>query len=228
MAFPKKDAEVDTILQIWSERLEARAAQFGLTPEMIRQVKTDSIVHHHNIVCASLLEQDRAEFYAYKENSANGDPKGTSAPFPTLSLPDLPATDAPPKPGIIPRNTELYNFLKNHPNRTDEALADLGITTAPAAPISPDSLKPTISGKALADDRVELTFNKQNQPAVRFQMRRGGNDWVTVGDPTSSPFKDATPSLDGKPEKREYRAIYISKNEPVGQYSDIITVYTSP
>ena len=195
---------------------------------MVKQVKTDSVVFHHNIVCASLLEQDKAEFYAYKENCANGDPKGTSAPFPTISLPALPATDLPPKPGIIPRNTELYNFMKGHPNRTDEALADLGITTTPSASISPDNLKPNISGKALADDRVELTFNKQNQPAVRFQMRRGGGDWADVGDPTSSPFIDKTPSLDGKPEKREYRAIYIYKNDTVGQYSDIITVYTSP
>lgn len=228
MAFPKKDADVDSILQIWVERLENYAERYGLTTDTTRQVETDHLVFHHNIVCASLLEQDKAEFYAYKNNCANGDPKGTSADFPVISLPIQPTLPVPAKPGIIPRNTELYNYLKNHPNRTDESLADLGITTTPSAPISPENLKPNISGKAIADDRVELTFGKQGQPAVRFQMRRGSGDWTTVGDPTSSPFIDTTPSLDGKPEKREYRAIFVNKNEPVGQYSDIIVIYTTP
>jgi len=36
------------------------------------------------------------------------------------------------------------------------------------------------------------------------------------------------PTAGGNPEKREYRAIYLIKNQPVGQYSDIITVYTTP
>ena len=228
MAFPKTEAEIDALLQIWSERIENHAERYGLTDEMIKQVKTDYLVFHHNIVCASLLEQDRAEFYAYKNNCTNGDVNGTSADFPVISLPAQPTLSVPAKPGIIPRNTELYNYFKGHPNRTEESLADLGITTAKRIPIPVDELKPNINGKAVADDRVELTFSKQGQSAVRFQMRRGGGEWIDVGDPTSSPFLDRTPSLDGKPEKREYRAIYLNKNEAVGQYSDIITVYTTP
>jgi len=228
MAFPKIEAEIDALLQIWFERLENHAERYGLITETVRQVKTDYLVFHHNIICASLLEQDNAEFYAYKNNCAKGDPKGTSADFPVFTLPPQPTLQVPAKPGIIPRNMELYNYLKNHPNRTDESLADLGITTTPSAPISPENKKAVISGKAVINDRVELAFNKQGMTAVRFQMRRGNGDWVTVGDPTSSPFIDTTPSIDGKPEKREYRAIYLVKNEPVGQYSDIITIYTTP
>lgn len=228
MPFPKKDAEVDSILQIWADRLKNHAVRYGLTDELTEQVETDSLVFHHNIVCAALLENDRAEFYAYKHKCANGDTNGAFSDFPAINLPAPPAPPVPAKPGIIPRNTEIYNFLKNHPNRTEESLADLGITTANRVPIPPENLKPNISGKPIADDRIELSFNKQNQSAIRFQMRRGSGEWNSVGDPTSSPFIDASASLDGKPEKREYRAIYINKNEPAGQYSDIITVYTTP
>jgi hypothetical protein len=35
-------------------------------------------------------------------------------------------------------------------------------------------------------------------------------------------------SPDGKPEKRRYRAVYLAKNKPVGQYSDIVTIVTTP
>lgn len=228
MAFPKREADIAAILYIWKERISNYEAQYNLTEDMIKQIESDEIVFSHLLLCVSLLTQDTAEFYAYKENSTNGDPKGTSATFPTVNVPALPTLPVPAKPGIVKRNTDIYNYLKNHPNRSNESLADLGITTTPPTPISPENLKPTISGRAITNDRIELTFDKQRQSAVRFQMRRGNESWVNVGDPTSSPYIDATPSVDGNPEKREYRSIYLIKNDTVGQYSDIITVYTTP
>ncbi|HEX8248617.1 MAG TPA: hypothetical protein VF599_10625 [Pyrinomonadaceae bacterium] len=39
---------------------------------------------------------------------------------------------------------------------------------------------------------------------------------------------DETSSPDGKPEKRRYRAVYLAKNQPVGQYSDIVAIVTTP
>jgi len=149
--------------------------------------------------------------------------------YPTVELLALPALIKPEiKTGIVPRNEELYNFLKRHPNRTDEALADLGIADTPSASISPGDLVPAINGKPMINDVVELKYNKQGQKACRFELRRGGGDWVKVGDPTESTFIDETPSIDGKPEKREYRGVYLKGNKPFGQYSQILTIYTTP
>jgi len=89
-------------------------------------------------------------------------------------------------------------------------------------------LKPALKPQALIDDVVEIAFNKQGQTAIRFQRETGDDKWTNVGDATSSPFVDETPSPDGKPEKRRYRAVYLAKNQPVGQYSDIVTVVTTP
>src|SRR5205085_9302172 len=133
-----------------------------------------------------------------------------------------------PKPGIEARNKEIYNYFKNHPNRTAESLDDMGITDAAKLEISPDELKPKGGAKALTDDRVELSFNKQGQKAIRWQLRRNGSDWGNPQDANQSPLIDETPSIDGKPEKREYRAIYLKGNKPFGQYSDILTVFTTP
>jgi hypothetical protein len=59
-------------------------------------------------------------------------------------------------------------------------------------------------------------------------MRRGNVDWTNVGDPTSSPFIESTDGIGNNPEKREYRGIYLLKNETIGQFSDIVSVVTTP
>jgi hypothetical protein len=228
MPFPITEPEVDTILQTWKLKAPAHKATYGLTSEQIDQISDDSIVYTHTRLVRQIFDDEEAEFSAWKKNMFAGDPKGTAAPFPTVTIPPMPDTANPPKPGIVARNKELYNFFKNHPNRTAESLADLGITSTPSQSISPDDLKPKGSLKALPDDKVEITFNKQGQKACRWQMRRGGGDWGSVGDPNTSPFIDETASTDGKPEKREYRGIYLKDNKPYGQYSDILTVVTTP
>ena len=174
------------------------------------------------------LEVDRDEFYEYKNNAYKGDVKANVADYPMVSLPALPAPLGDYKQGIEKRNAELYNFLKKHPNRTEESLTDLGIISTKKTPIPPEELKPKLSGSAQPDDKVELPFNKQGESKCRIQMRRDGGDWGTVGEPDHSPFVDETPSIGGNPERREYRGIYMRKNKPYGQYSDIVVIVTTP
>lgn len=230
MPFPRKEPEIDTILQTWALKAPNYKTQYNLTNEQLAQMSDDSIVYTHTRFVRQIFDDEDAEFSAWKKNMFLGDPKGTAAAFPTITIPPLPATANPPKPGIVARNTELYNYFKNHPNRTPESLADLGITDTPGQSVSPDDLKMVGAAKALIDDTVELSFKKQGQQnvAVRWQMRRGGGDWGNQQDATTSPLIDETASVGGNPEKREYRGIYLKGNKPFGQYSDIITVFTTP
>ena len=228
MPVPTNEADYDALLQIWALKTPAYQVQFGLTNDQITQIQDDSIVYSFLRLARQVFDNENAEFSAYKTDLMEGDPKGTASPFPTFSLPVMPATVNPPKPGIEKRTKELYNYFKNHPNRTDEALADLGILDAPKPPVSLADLKIPLGAQAQINDKVKLTFKQLGQSAVRCQMRTNGGNWTIVGEPTNSPFIDSTPSAGGNPEKREYRAIGLKNNEPVGQYSDIVTVYTTP
>jgi len=228
MAFPTKQAEINAILQLWKDRLPDHETRYGLNADQIRQQSDDSIIYNHLLTVRSQLNEDVSEVSTYILSATEGNKDLPLADYPTVTILPLPTLQLPPKQGIIPRNTELYNYLKGHPNRTAESLADLGITDPPNNALPPESKKPTLKGAPMIDDRVSITFNKQGMKAVRIQMRRNNGSFTNIGDPTTSPFIDETPSIDGKPEKREYRAIYLDKNEPVGQYSDIITVYSTP
>jgi hypothetical protein len=228
MPFPKTQVAVSALLQIWLTKIETWSTLYGLASDTVKQVKTDAVVYNHLMLAANQLKADEDEFFAFKKNMIEGDPKGTAAAYPTVALLPQPATDGEPKPGIEARNTELYNFLKKHPNRTPESLADLGIGDAAAHIVSPDDLRPSLKIKAMPDDKVELAFSKQGQKGCRIQVRRGGGDWTNAGDPNTSPYIDETASTGGNPEKREYRAIFLKDNRPFGQYSDIVTVVTTP
>jgi len=62
-------------------------------------------------------------------------------------------------------------------------------------------------------------------------MQRGddANRWTPVDRFLASPAEDRTPpAATGTPEVRRYRARYLKGNEPVGSYSDIVSVVTMP
>lgn len=228
MAFPTTEADVESLLQIWAMKAPNHAAQFGLTQAQLDQMSDDFIVYGHLRLVRQILDDEVAEFSAYKSLYMEGNPNTPETPYPTIEIPPMPPTVKPPKPGIEERNKNIYNYFKNHPNRTDEALADLGVHDAPKPPVPLADIKPTLSGQSQPDDVISLTFKKMGQPSVKMFMRRNGGDWESIAEPTNSPYTDETPSVDSKPEKREYRCICLKNNKPVGQYSDIITIFTTP
>jgi hypothetical protein len=228
MAFPKTEAKINDLLQLWHERMPDHQTRYTLTAAQLAQILDDALVYEHLMKARMMLDEDVKEFSAYKKNIMEGDPNVEAGDYPKIELPSMPTLTNPPKAGIEKRNQELYNFLKAHPNRTAESLADLGISESDGDAISPEDLKPALKPKARIDDKIEIAFNKQGQSAIRIQRETAADKWTNVGEPTSSPFVDETPSPDGKPEKRRYRAVYLAKNQPVGQYSDIVTIVTTP
>jgi hypothetical protein len=229
MPFPRKENEVNALLQLWHERMPDHQTRYTLTAAQLAQILDDALVYQHLIKARNMLDEDVNEFYTYKKNIMNGDPNETAGDYPTIELLTLPTLTNPPKSGIAARNQEIYNYLKSHPNRNAESLADLGIgETSGGDAISPADLKPSLKPQARIDDKIEIAFNKQGQSSIRIQRETGADKWTNVGEATTSPFVDETPSPDGKPEKRRYRAVYLTKNQPVGQYSDIVTVVTMP
>jgi hypothetical protein len=228
MAFPRPEAEVNALLQLWHERMPDHQTRYTLTAAQLAQILDDALVYQHMLNASNLLDEDVKEFYTYKKNIMEGDPNVEAGDYPKIELPSLPVLTNPPKAGIEKRSQELYNYLKAHPNRTAESLADLGISAGEGDSVSPEDLKPTLKPKAQIDDVIEIAFNKQAQSSIRIQRETAADKWTTVGEATSSPFVDETPSPDGKPEKRRYRAVYLAKNKPVGQYSDIVTIVTTP
>jgi len=65
---------------------------------------------------------------------------------------------------------------------------------------------------------------------VLIESRRTGETgWTSLGIDSYSPYIDTRPLLEeGKPEVREYRLRYVLRDEPVSDWSDIISATARP
>lgn len=222
---PRNDAGLNTLLQLMKLNLPTHAATLGVTAGEVSQTDKDADTFGYLIPFMSAVNAFKEEVSSFKKLIARGDLNAPTPALPVLLLPDIGAATF--SVGIVKRLRLLIRKIKASSNYNESIGRDLGIIRDSEG-ISSSELKPTLKIAALINDKVQIGFNKQRQSAVRIQMRRGDENWETLGDPTSSPFIDQTASVGGDPEKREYRAVYLSKNEPVGQYSDIVTIVTTP
>lgn len=89
--------------------------------------------------------------------------------------------------------------------------------------------KPTLKGKAVPGG-VQIDFNKSKSDGVKLWSKRDGDaDWVFLALDTQSPYVDNRPVLvAGKPETRRYRALYVSADTDIGQFSDELVVTANP
>src|SRR6266446_1913219 len=73
---------------------------------------------------------------------------------------------------------------------------------------------------------VELDFDKSISDGVNIYAKRNGDaDFVFLARDTASPYIDNRPLLAvGKPELREYKAVYVQSDAEIGLFSDEVVV----
>ena len=90
--------------------------------------------------------------------------------------------------------------------------------------------QPTLQGLAKRGGVVEVSFNLLTSEGVNiYSQRDGDSDFKLLSRDTHSPCVDNRPMLvAGKPELRQYKAIFIMDDQAVSQFSDDITVNCVP
>lgn len=157
----------------------------------------------------------------FKDAMLKGEDGSDTIPaLPNLSVEQLPAVD------ILKRTRELVNRIKAHSNYTVSIGQALGIIGPEE---SEPEAKPTGKAKALPNYEVEITFVKRGFDGVDIESQRGDETaWTYLAFDGSSPYIDRRPpSTAGQPEVRRYRMRYRKNDEPVGEYSDVLTVTAS-
>lgn len=228
MPIPRTDNELMVWLNNFSTAFATHAAALGFTAADVTSVAADAAMV--NFLVGDLLPTYKAAFQArtsYKSlviNGPVGSPGGGPPPAPVTA-----AAPATVPPGILPRTRLLIQRIQVAPGYTEAIGLALGIAGSPApAPVPINSAKPTPRATARPDGAVEVVFNKGDFDGVLVEGRRAGETaWTNLGTDNFSPFVDTRPPLEaGKPEVREYRLRYILTDEPVGEWSDIVSVVT--
>ena len=164
------------------------------------------------------------QFAAFKKLMADGGAGNGAVP----GFPVLPAPPAAVMPGIVKRLRALVKRIKSAEGYTVAIGRDLRII-APVAATPTVAPKPKFKAVAQPNSMVRLAWTKGKFSGVVVESRRHGGNWEEIGRDNFSPYDDTRPPLTaGQPEVREYRLRYLQKDQPVGDYSDTITVTTTP
>ncbi len=72
---------------------------------------------------------------------------------------------------------------------------------------------------------VEVGFNKSiSEGVVIFSRRAGETEFTKLSSDSHSPYVDNRPNLGPGPETREYRAVYLLNDQPIGNPSAIVSI----
>lgn len=125
----------------------------------------------------------------------------------------------------IAETRALRNLIKSNKNYTEALGKEAGLEGAEDS-TDIEQLKPTISYTLKADGRVVISFKRNKMTGVKIYSRRADETtFEFLALDTFSPYTDSRPNLvEGQPEKREYYAVYVLKDEIVGLKSDIMEV----
>jgi hypothetical protein len=231
MPIPRADNELLLWYRNFAPRFAAHATALGFSQADVDSMQADGAMLSYLVgdllpAYAGAL-QARTAYKNLIKDGPVGSPGGSLPSAPTLA-----AAPAAVPPGVVPRLRQLVARIRVAPGYNDVIGLELGITEPETggtnAPAS--FAKPTPKATALDGSKVRIEFNKGGFDGVQIEARRAGEAaWKATGTDNYSPYTDERPPVEaGKPEVREYRLRYIVRDEPVGEWSDIITATTRP
>ena len=227
---PNGDEDLVAWFDNFQAKLPEHAPALGLTTGEVTASGSDSESLRFALEMVRVFRAEMRERTAFKNLLRDG-PGGSAAP----AVPTVPAMVAPAviaAPGIVPRLRALVQRIKTHPGYSAVMGQDLGIIAPPDAARTGDrnSAKPTAKGRPLPGGVVEIAWRKQGFTGVAVESQRGDESlWTGLGIDLFSPFRDNRAlAVPGVPEVRRYRFRYLVGDNPVGQFSDVVTVTASP
>ena len=127
------------------------------------------------------------------------------------------------------RLTSCDRCIKAHPAYT-VALGNLLGIEGPDDGIDLSSRQPDISGTDRTGGQVQIDFNKLTSDGVNLYSKRDGDaDFVFLARDTATPYIDTRSLLTaGKPEIREYKAMFVLNDEEIGIFSNELVVNCAP
>lgn len=149
------------------------------------------------------------------------------------------STAAIAKQAVADKNTSRANVEKHARALTKRIKANPAYTVAygdllgivgPEDTTNLATSKPTLAGTAQTGGVVQLAFDKSVSEGVNIYGWRGAEaDFTFLARDTVSPYVDNRPLLAvGKPELREYKAVYVVSDAEIGLFSDEVVVNCAP
>lgn len=220
--YPKSLAKQRTMYQNFNSKIGGYKAKYGLTDAQIAEV---------HIICETFIEIDdkinrnqatAKQMTEWRDNVLTGKPAGSQVPpapvFQAFALP------AGAFIGLEEKFRAFVRDFKNNPAYTEADGIDLMIVAPETEEIDLDTVQPEIDIMSLPNGVVMIDWRKGMFTALEVQYRAiGAMNWQLADKSTETTIRFDAP-LTNQPQKFEFRAIYLLKNERVGQWSIVHTL----
>ena len=224
--FPNTEPGINLLLQSLAANLGTYKSILPVLQADIDFIIAAAANFQYLINMAPQVSDAKESYTKFKDtyfNASVGDSAPSVPTFPIIAVPN-PATV-----GLITETKAIVKRIKAAPGYTDVIGEALGLVDG-GSETTVDEITAALKLKALSNSRVEVSFSKQGQDAMRVEFKRKGeSNWTLADVFTSSPGIHDAPSVPpDEPESREYRGVLIKKNTAVGNVSPAYTVVTTP
>lgn len=213
-------------LQNWNTKLPGVQTNFQLPTSAITETAADFLAYDYLLAMKEEYTTYVQNLNAQIKQLTDGEISALVIPF---VVPPTPLTmPAAIKSGIVVRLRATAKRIKAHSNYSIGAGEDLGIEGPDQA--APIGAPPSFKLVAQNGFNVRINWQKGQASGVIIQSRRGAEvAWTQIGIDLNSPFIDIRPPLVAEtPETREYRLIYMKNDQPIGVYSNPISILAVP
>lgn len=214
-------------MQNFAERFATVAVPLGFTAADVTAVEDDN--EAFQFVAEGTVEIDAyaKAFRGYRDNLLDGEIGGRPPMFPANP------TAVPPNAvgsGLYERLDELVKRIKVSPAYTPEVGELLGIVAPSTVRPAPEDMQPVLKVQSLPGSVLNVKFVRGQTDGVVLETKVDNSDtWTHAGRYVYSPAELVIPeNPSGQPRAVQVRARYMERNDPVGQFSAIVSAYTQP
>ncbi|MFA6151606.1 MAG: hypothetical protein WC716_09820 [Chitinophagaceae bacterium] len=216
----RSDATLAIQISNFANKIDTYAGLFGFTAAETLSIRYDALFFSWTVNNLEKIDTYKKNWTAMKTMTLKGE--GASA---TL-VPPPPTLDPQPAavpPGVLKRFTTMVNRVKAHQAYTTGIGQNLGIEVAPAAAMTVSDAKPALK-TTLSGDKVIVQWQKGNFSGVLLEKDSGSGFVLLDKDFVPDYLDNSSLPPVGQTAIWKYRAIYLLKDEKVGQWSDEVSI----
>ncbi len=217
----KSEEKLAIQMSNFASKIDSYASSFGLTAAETTSIKADASYFVWTINNIKKIETYKKNWTAFKVILMKGEDDVVSNPAP--APPNLDVQPALVAPGVLKRFTTMVNRVKAHSAYSTAIGQNLAIEAAEEAGIAVSDAKPSLKTMQ-SGDKVLLLWTKSRFSGILLE-KDSGNGFVMLDKDFMPDYLDNSPMpAAGQTAIWKYRAIYLLRDEKVGQWSDEVSI----
>lgn len=223
---PRAEADKISWLKNFANKLSAYATKYNVTAAEVTDMQNAAIYYDYWFNFSNQNSEFDKKLTQYRVELRDGIPAGASASVVPVP-PTFGAVPTSVAPGIFSRAAALGSIIKKRTNYTEADGYDLGIEgveeNESVAKIEATT-KPIISVRLIQGGKPEIVWAKGGFDAIDIYVDRGSGQFVFLATDSFPNYTDNAPLPTTGAALWKYKAIYKFGDDPIGSYSDIISV----